>query len=905
MADEIGGGRLKQTASGQAPPVGQTPSAGQTPAGQTPLVGQTLGHYQIIEKIGSGGMGDVYRARDQHLDREVAIKVLTPGTLADEAARKRFRKEAQALSKLNHPNIATIHDFDTDQGVDFLVMEYIPGTTLNAKIAGRPLAEKEIARLGTQLARGLAAAHEQGVVHCDLKPGNVRLTRDGWLKILDFGLARLARPASADVPTESLTETQTTAGTLPYMAPEQLLGEKVDARTDIYAAGAVLYEMSTGQRPFQHSQGPRLIEAILHEEPAPPGKINSAISVGLESAVMRALEKDRERRQSSAKELLHNLEAVETGTGESASLLPTRAGSLWRRLTVREKAGAAVALVLACLLGFVLWSRSAAPALAFAASDYVLVSDFENQTGDPIFDHSLNAALTTSLEQSSHANVYPRARMKETLKRMEKPDADHIDEALALEIAQREGIKALVVPSISGIGESYRLAARIRAVASGKELKTEVARAKGKEKVLDAVDELAAGVRRDLGESLEKISENSKPLSAVTTQSLAALKQYSLGLERRQAADVQEAKTYYENALNIDPNFTTARASLGTLHLDSAAIGLSQFDAELGKRLLSEAAQHVSNLTDKEKYGILAAYAQWVERDLEKAAGYHKALLAIYPEYPVAYSNLAWVYSRMGRNDESIAAAKEALRIDPRLMIAYANLGGVQLYAQGDVKGALETCRQALQVDPGNAWAHGCVGWALFGEEDWAGAEAAFEKAVTCNPRSTLLRYRLAHAHRLRGNYPQAIEALEPIFKIEPSDPTPWYDMGVVYDEMGDHGKAREHFERYRQEMEAQWKKDPKDAGAAFSLAAALLRLGEEQKGWSLARKGVALDPNNHFEYATVLSLGGRKRDAIAQIQEAVKNGYRNYIWIKIHPDFESLHGEAEFQKLLAEAIRT
>ena len=246
--------------------------------GHDALVGQTLGHYRIIEKIGAGGMGEVFRAHDEHLDRDVAIKVLPPGTLGDESARKRFHKEALALSKLNHPNIATIHDFDTQQSVDFLVMEYIPGATLDEKPGGRPLPEKEVISLGAQLAEGLSAAHEHGVIHRDLKPGNLRLSSDGRLKILDFGLARLRLPATPTAPTESLSATHTMAGTLPYMAPEQLLGAEIDARTDIHAAGEVLYEMATGQQPFAQVGRSQLIGTILHKPPRPPSALNPKLS---------------------------------------------------------------------------------------------------------------------------------------------------------------------------------------------------------------------------------------------------------------------------------------------------------------------------------------------------------------------------------------------------------------------------------------------------------------------------------------------------------------------------------------------------------------------------------------------------------------------------------------------------
>jgi tetratricopeptide (TPR) repeat protein/DNA-binding winged helix-turn-helix (wHTH) protein len=545
------------------------------------------------------------------------------------------------------------------------------------------------------------------------------------------------------------------------------------------------------------------------------------------------------------------------------------------------------------------------PAAVLTPRDYVLISDFENQTGDPVFDRSLATALATSLDQSSAANVYSPARVRETLRRMQKPNVEHIDEELALEIAEREGIKAVVLPTISSLGRSYSLGARIRAVSSGRDIKTEVSRATSKDQVLDAVDELAGALRRDLGESLQRISE-SKPLIGVTTPSLEALKQYSLGREKHRTADVQEAKTYYENALAIDPTFTMARASLGVLHLDQAALGVPHFDAEEGKRLLTEAVQHISNLTDKEKYSILAYYAHWVEHDPDKAIHYYKALLAIYPDYPEAYSGLSWVYHRMGRYEESITAAKQAIRIDPHLLLAYASLAGVQLYEQGDVKSGLETCQQALRIDPQSAWSYDCVGWASFGKGGWVQAQAAFEKAVFYNPQSTLSRYRLAHAYRLQGHYQQALQTLEPLLKIDPSDPTAWYDMGVVCEGMGDLEKAHQYFQHYRDEIEARLRTHPNDADAVWSLAEVFSRLGEKERASFWTRKGLALAPNRHLEYAQVLCLNQHKSEAIEQLRIALQVEHLSWypIFMKIHPDLQALHGDPRFEQLLASVIK-
>jgi anti-anti-sigma factor len=275
------------------------------------MIGRILGHYRILEKIGEGGLGEVYRAHDERLDRDVALKVLLAGTLADEAARKRFRREALILSKLNHPNIAIVYDFDTKDGIDFLAMEFISGVSLNDLLAAGPRPDQEIMRWGRQLAEALIEAHEQRVVHCDLKPSNIRISSKGSTKVLDFGIAMLLRPISNTAITDSFTETHGLAGTMPYMAPEQLRGESVDARTDIYSLGAVLYEMATGKRPFREELAPSLIDAILHHAPVPPRVLNARVSPELERTILKCLDKDPERRYQSAQEVRVDLERLE------------------------------------------------------------------------------------------------------------------------------------------------------------------------------------------------------------------------------------------------------------------------------------------------------------------------------------------------------------------------------------------------------------------------------------------------------------------------------------------------------------------------------------------------------------------------------------------------------------------
>ncbi len=290
------------------------------------MIGQTLGHYRVLEQIGAGGMGVVYRAHDERLDREVALRVLPAGTLADEVSRKRFRKEALTLSKLNHPNIETVFDFDTQDGVDFLVMELIPGITLDQKLLGGPLPEKEVLRLGQQMAEGLTAAHEQSVIHRDLKPGNLRLMPDGRLKTLDFGLARLLQPVSEVAVTASVTDTHSVTGTLPYMAPEQLRGEPADGRSDIWAAGAVIYEMATGRRPFDAKVPTALAGDIQHKQPPPPRQLRPDLSPKVEDFILKCLEKNPDDRYQSARELGVDLRrlAAPVPTSATAVVPPTK-----------------------------------------------------------------------------------------------------------------------------------------------------------------------------------------------------------------------------------------------------------------------------------------------------------------------------------------------------------------------------------------------------------------------------------------------------------------------------------------------------------------------------------------------------------------------------------------------------
>src|SRR5713226_6423262 len=344
-------------------------------AAPSQLIGQTLSHYRILEQIGAGGMGVVYRAHDEQLDRDVAIKVLPVGTLTDEVARKRFRKEALTLAKLNHPNIATIFEFSSQNSTDYLVTEYVSGQSLDEKLAAGMLSEKEVVGLGIQLAQGLSAAHEHGIVHRDLKPANLRLTSDGRLKILDFGLAQLMPHASEIGLTATLTQSQEVTGTLPYMAPEQLRGGVADARTDIWAAGAVLYEMATAHRPFEEKVPIALVDDIIHKTPLSPRSLKSALSPKLAAVILKCLEKEPAKRYSSARELQADLERLSIGVTPLAA----------RRRLWAVIAASAIGVGMLAVGAFFYLHRS--PKLT--EKDTIVLADFMNTTGDPVFDDTL------------------------------------------------------------------------------------------------------------------------------------------------------------------------------------------------------------------------------------------------------------------------------------------------------------------------------------------------------------------------------------------------------------------------------------------------------------------------------------------------------------------------------------
>jgi serine/threonine protein kinase/tetratricopeptide (TPR) repeat protein len=598
------------------------------------MIDQLLSHYKIVEKIGAGGMGVVYRAHDEQLDRDVAIKVLRPGSLADEVARKRFRKEALSLARLNHPNIATVHEFGTQGDTDFLVTEFIPGVTLDIKLTQGALSPAEIVRLGVQLAEGLSAAHQQGVVHRDLKPGNLRLTADGRLKILDFGLAQFMPHASEMGMTMTMTKSQEVTGTLPYMAPEQLGGQMADARSDIWSAAAVLYEMATGKRPFQQSTPALLINAILNQSAEAPSKLNPTIPGALDQIILKALAKNPAQRYQTAAELASDLALTLT---PSASLTLPR-----KKRPIALIIGIAAAILLGATAGFLLMIRRhhapSSGSVSVPGRRSVAVLGFKNLSGNPEkswLSTALSEMLTTELSQGDQLRTIPGESVAQMKASLSLPDAESFSQPTLNRIRQNLGSDDVIMGSYLPLGNGVvRVDLRMQDTAAGETLAS-VSEKGNESEIDDLIGKAGAELREKLG-----ISSLSDAQSAAVRASLPAnpeaARLYSEGLQKLRVFDALAARDLLEKAVTLDPAHAPTHSALAqawsTLGYDAKAKEQAKLALDLAanssreERLLMEGRSHellgeepqaVENFRtlwqffpDRVDYGLLLIHAQ-------------------------------------------------------------------------------------------------------------------------------------------------------------------------------------------------------------------------------------------------------------------------------------------------------
>lgn len=755
--------------------------------GSVLMIGQRLGHFRIVEKIGAGGMGEVYRAHDERLDRDVAVKVLPAGTFPDEAARRHFRKEALALAKLNHPNIAIVHDFDTQDGLDFLVMEFIPGPALSDKLISGPLPEKEVIRLGGQIAEGLTAAHDQSVVHRDLKPGNMRITPDGRVKILDFGLAKLLQPGDPGR-TFSTSETQGISGTLPYMPPEQLSGEPPDVRSDIYAVGTVFYEMATGQRPFRDGIESRLVDAILHQPPVTPRALNSRISPEIERVILKCLEKDPENRYQSVRELAVDLRRLAGMTAAQPSVPKAPAMSARRRMLF--SAGILTVLLLGGLLIFNAASlrdrilgHATIPRIESLA--VLPLDNFSRDRNQDYFADGMTEVLTADVSQISglrvisRTSVMPYKQLKKTLP----------------EIARELNVDAVVEGSVLSSGGKVRITVQLIHARGDRHLW-----AKSYERNLSDVLLLQSEVARNIADEIRIALTPQEELRLAGARRVdpEAQDNYLRGryyADKATPEDQAKSFDYFRRALEKDPRYAPAYVGMAQYYsyLPFFTNATSNEALPKAKVAVTKALELDDTLARAHaSQAYIKAYYEW---DWTGAEEEFRRALSLDPNDADTRHMFSRFLASMGRIDEALAELKVARELDPLSLVAKANVGVIHYFGRR-YNEAIDELERLLEKEPDFSTAHWGLGLVYEQKKMFPQAIAEFEKAGGLENGGQNTIASLGHAHAASGDKAAALKTLKKLNELAKEGKMSPYQLALVHAGLGQKDQAFESLDK-------------------------------------------------------------------------------------------------------------